>query len=59
MVLSQVTADPAAAVQKTPRTTLEVSMSDRPVSPTQVESADIVEESLIEEVSIDGMCGVY
>ncbi len=34
-------------------------MSDRPVSPTQVESADIVEESLIEEVSIDGMCGVY
>ncbi|HLS76845.1 MAG TPA: mycofactocin precursor MftA [Nocardia sp.] len=27
--------------------------------PADGENAELVEESLIEEVSIDGMCGVY
>ena len=28
-------------------------------SRTEAESAELVSESLVEEVSIDGMCGVY
>ncbi|MEU8896523.1 mycofactocin precursor MftA [Nocardia sp. NPDC048505] len=28
-------------------------------APSDTESAELVEETLIEEVSIDGMCGVY
>lgn len=28
-------------------------------TPTAVDTEDVVIESLIEEVSIDGMCGVY
>lgn len=58
MVLSQVTAARLRRWRK-PEKTLEVTMSDAPVRPTDAQSADIVEESLIEEVSIDGMCGVY
>ena len=27
--------------------------------PEQIEDAPVVEETLVEEVSIDGMCGVY
>ena len=32
--------------------------ADRPSRPPAAEEA-LVEESLVEEVSIDGMCGVY
>ncbi len=28
-------------------------------APAEQPAADLVEESLVEEVSIDGMCGVY
>ncbi|MEV0249074.1 mycofactocin precursor MftA [Nocardia sp. NPDC050712] len=28
-------------------------------APSDTENAELVEETLIEEVSIDGMCGVY
>ncbi|WP_038170680.1 mycofactocin precursor MftA [Tomitella biformata] len=34
-------------------------MSDRSAAPAVAVDTGIVEESLIEEVSIDGMCGVY
>ena len=34
-----------------------VSQPGRDAGPTPVE--ELVEESLVEEVSIDGMCGVY
>ncbi|WP_460814032.1 mycofactocin precursor MftA [Nocardioides korecus] len=30
-----------------------------PETETAVESADLTEDSLVEEISIDGMCGVY
>jgi mycofactocin precursor peptide MftA len=37
----------------------ETSQTDAPVeTPARAEEA-LVEESLVEEVSIDGMCGVY
>ncbi|TQM30372.1 mycofactocin precursor MftA [Nocardia bhagyanarayanae] len=29
------------------------------IAPSDTDAAELVEESLIEEVSIDGMCGVY
>ena len=35
-------------------------MVDEPDGPEDVaEASEVVEESLVEEVSIDGMCGVY
>jgi mycofactocin precursor len=37
-------------------------MENEPVTDTAVElreSADVEEELLVEEISIDGMCGVY
>ncbi|QJU53192.1 mycofactocin precursor MftA [Herbiconiux sp. KACC 21604] len=36
-------------------------MSDRDVASTETVNDDVslVEDSLVEEVSIDGMCGVY
>ncbi|MDG3011699.1 mycofactocin precursor [Rhodococcus sp. D2-41] len=34
-------------------------MSDRHDAPVDAAQDAVVEESLIEEVSIDGMCGVY
>lgn len=33
--------------------------ADLAVTGTEPESPDVVEEFLVEEVSIDGMCGVY
>lgn len=29
------------------------------LAPNETDEADLIEETLIEEVSIDGMCGVY
>jgi mycofactocin precursor len=39
----------------------ETTRTDAPAEPTAapVPADDLVEESLVEEVSIDGMCGVY
>ncbi|MDN5757908.1 MAG: mycofactocin precursor MftA [Tomitella sp.] len=34
-------------------------MSDRSAAPADAVDNVLVEESLVEEVSIDGMCGVY
>ncbi|WP_080734029.1 mycofactocin precursor MftA [Rhodococcoides fascians] len=33
--------------------------NENPAVGTAVVESDLVEESLVEEVSIDGMCGVY
>jgi mycofactocin precursor len=38
---------------------MEVPMSDRSDHQADSAAAELVEETLIEEVSIDGMCGVY
>lgn len=32
---------------------------EAPTSPSSIESALIEDELLVEEISIDGMCGVY
>jgi mycofactocin precursor len=34
-------------------------MADQSANVTEVTSPELVGESLVEEVSIDGMCGVY
>ncbi|MGV9819964.1 mycofactocin precursor MftA [Nocardia xishanensis] len=34
-------------------------MSHKFIAPRDTAEAELVEETLIEEVSIDGMCGVY
>jgi mycofactocin precursor len=38
---------------------MEVPMSDRSDYQADSAAAELVEETLFEEVSIDGMCGVY
>ncbi|MGY1732858.1 mycofactocin precursor MftA [Geodermatophilus sp. SYSU D01045] len=40
-----------------PETTAQSEPQD--VAPTAAAEEELVEESLVEEVSIDGMCGVY
>ena len=45
-------------------TTVEVAPVEEPTAPRapeapQAESAEVVEDLLVEDVSIDGMCGVY
>lgn len=42
-------------------TLLEVSMSDQSNTTSEASQCEepLVQESLVEEVSIDGMCGVY
>ena len=45
----------------TATTTAPVDASTVPVAPEvpQAETAEVVEDLLVEDVSIDGMCGVY
>jgi mycofactocin precursor len=43
----------------TPTTTQEDSMNPNPTTEIVDDADELVTEDLIEEVSIDGMCGVY
>ncbi|GAB2645394.1 hypothetical protein GCM10027088_22870 [Nocardia goodfellowii] len=49
----------ASGYRVTGTTHTEVVMMHTFHAPSDTESAELVEETLIEEVSIDGMCGVY
>jgi mycofactocin precursor len=37
----------------------QVTTTDRPATEAVADTPEVVEELLVEEVSIDGMCGVY
>ena len=38
---------------------MAVELQDEIVETTEAAEAEVVEELLVEEISIDGMCGVY
>jgi len=58
MVVIQATVDPDCGARQPWRYEMS-KKNDSDVTGVAVVESDLVEESLVEEVSIDGMCGVY